>query len=93
MANVTTEESPAVTTRPADSRNSNAPHGGHRRVIRAIVLVAAFFLVAAGSYYAWQYFSAYEDTDDAQIDGHINAIRERIFGYVSDGPVDNESYV
>src|SRR5580704_1489827 len=93
MANVTTEESPAATTRPADSLRSNAPHGGHRRFIRAIVLLIALVAVAAGSYYAWEYFSSYEDTDDAQIDGHINAISARINGYVLDVPVDNERHV
>ena len=49
--------------------------------------------MAAGSYYAWKYFSAYESTDDAQVDGHINAISARINGYVLDVPVDNERYV
>jgi len=49
--------------------------------------------VAAGSYYAWKYFSAYESTDDAEVDGHISAISARINGYVLDVPVDDERYV
>ena len=49
--------------------------------------------MAAGSYYAWKYFSAYENTDDAQVDGHVNAISARINGYVVEAPVDNERYV
>ncbi len=57
------------------------------------MLLIALAAVAAGSYYAWKYFSAYEDTDDAQVDGHINAISARINGYVLDVPVDNERYV
>jgi membrane fusion protein (multidrug efflux system) len=57
------------------------------------VLVVALAAVAVGSYYAWKYFSAYESTDDAQIDGNINAISARISGYVLDVPVDNERYV
>jgi membrane fusion protein (multidrug efflux system) len=57
------------------------------------LLVIVLAAVAAGSYYAWQYFSAYEDTDDAQVDGHINAISARISGYVLDVPVENERYV
>ena len=49
--------------------------------------------MAAGSFYAWKYFSAYESTDDAEVDGNINAISARINGYVLDVPVDNERYV
>jgi membrane fusion protein (multidrug efflux system) len=62
-------------------------------MVRGIVFVIALAAVAAGSFYAWKYFSTYEDTDDAQIDGHINAISARINGYVLDVPVDNERYV
>src|SRR5580698_7157625 len=95
---VTTAESPAG-TRPADSLrpeappSSNAPSKGRKTLVRAIVLLIVLAAVAAGSYYAWEYFSSYEDTDDAQVDGNINAISARINGYVVDVPVDNERYV
>jgi membrane fusion protein (multidrug efflux system) len=49
--------------------------------------------IAAASFYAWTYFSAYESTDDAQVDGHINAISARIHGYVSEVLAENERYV
>jgi membrane fusion protein (multidrug efflux system) len=49
--------------------------------------------VAAGSFYGWRYFGAYESTDDAEVDGHINAISARISGYVLDVPVEDEQYV
>ena len=55
--------------------------------------MAGLAAVAAGSYYAWRYFSAFEDTDDAEVDGHINAISARINGYVLDVPTDDERYV
>lgn len=42
-----------------------------------IVLVAA--AVVTGS---WLYFSSYEETDDAQVDGHLNPISARISGTV-----------
>ena len=94
MADVTTTtESPAASTRPADSPRSKAPRRGRRTLIRAIVFLIALAAVAAGSFYAWKYFSAYEDTDDAQVDGNINAISARINGYVVDVPTDNERYV
>ncbi len=93
MADVATTEGQAESTRPADSPRSGAPHKGRRTFIRAIGLVIALAVVAAGSFYAWKYFSAYQSTDDAQVDGNINAISARINGYVVDVPVDNERYV
>jgi membrane fusion protein, multidrug efflux system len=99
MADVTTTEREAASTRPADSfrpeapLSSIAPRRGHKTLVRAIVWLIAVAAVAGGAYYAWEYFSTYEDTDDAQVDGHINAISARINGYVLDVPVDNERYV
>jgi membrane fusion protein (multidrug efflux system) len=93
MPNAITTESPAATTRQADSARPEAPRRGYRTLIRAIVLVVALAILGAGSFYAWKYFSAYESTDDAQVDGHINAISARISGYVLEVPVDNERYV
>jgi membrane fusion protein (multidrug efflux system) len=61
--------------------------------MRAILLVVVLVAVAAGSYYAWKYFGTYESTDDAEVDGHINAISARISGYVLEVPVDDERYV
>ena len=66
---------------------------GRKTLVRAIVLLIALAAVAAGSFYAWKYFSAYESTDDAEVDGNINAISARINGYVLDVPVDDERYV
>ena len=86
-------ESPAASARPPDSFRPKAPRRGRKRFVRAIVLLIALGAVAAGSYYAWKYFSAYESTDDAQVDGNINAISARISGYVMEVPVDNERYV
>jgi len=93
MADVTTTESPAASTRPTDSFRPKAPRRGRKTLVRAIVLLIALAAVAAGSFYAWKYFSAYESTDDAEVDGHINAISARISGYVLDVPVEDEQYV
>jgi hypothetical protein len=71
MADVTPPESQAASTRPADSPPSNAVPRGRKTLVRAIVLLIALAAVAAGSFYAWKYFSAYESTDDAEVDGHI----------------------
>lgn len=70
-----------------------APRRGRRTLYRAIVLLIALAVVAGASFYAWKHFSAYESTDDAEVDGHINSISARINGYVLDVLVDNERYV
>ena len=93
MADVTTAESPAASTLPADSTHPKPPRTGRKKLVRAIVLLIGLAAVAAGSFYAWKYFSTYESTDDAQVDGNINAISARINGYVVGVPVDNERYV
>src|SRR5207245_1931326 len=61
---------------------------GFRRLlilILIVLLVVGFFL--------WRYFTSYESTDDAQIDGHLNAISARISGHVEKLLVDDNQYV
>ena len=77
----------------AESHSAAQARSGRRTLIRVILFAAVLGAVGVGSFYAWKYFSAYEDTDDAQVDGHINAISARINGYVLEVPVDNERYV
>jgi membrane fusion protein, multidrug efflux system len=93
VPDVTTPEPQAASSAPADSFRPKPPRKRRKTLVRAIVLLIALVLLAAGSYYAWMYFSAYESTDDAQVDGNINAISARISGYVLDVPTDNERYV
>jgi membrane fusion protein, multidrug efflux system len=50
-----------------------------------VLLVAGFFL--------WRYFSSYESTDDAQIDGHINSVSSRVSGHVIKLNVEDNQYV
>ncbi len=69
------------------------PRRSHRTLVRVILLLVLLALLATGSYSAWKYFGAYESTDDAQVDGHINAISARINGYVSEVLVEDQQYV
>ena len=77
----------------AESSRRRSPRRGRRTIVRALVFLVILLVLAAGAYWAWKYFSAYESTDDAQIDGHINAISARINGYVAAVLVDDEQYV
>src|ERR1700685_2553285 len=44
-----------------------------------ILLVA----LVVGGWFLWGYLQSYESTDDAQVDGHVNAISSRISGTVT----------
>src|SRR5271167_2728403 len=50
-----------------------------------VLLVAAFFVI--------RYLTSYEDTDDAQIDGHLNSISTRVSGHVVKLLVNDNQYV
>jgi membrane fusion protein (multidrug efflux system) len=65
------------------------PKRSRARIIVPIVLV----LLAVVGYFLWRYFGSYESTDDAQIDGHLNAISARINGQVNEVLVDEEQFV
>jgi membrane fusion protein (multidrug efflux system) len=46
-------------------------------------LILAIILLLIAAVFLWRYFTSYESTDDAQIDGHLNAISARVSGHVS----------
>lgn len=75
--------SPTARLLPRRSRRSPA------RIILPIVLV----ILVVGGYLLWKHFDAYESTDDAQIDGHINALSARVSGNVIQVLTDDEKYV
>ena len=64
-----------------------------RRPVRLLLLAVVVALVAVGGYELWKYFSAYESTDDAQIDGHVDAISARISGHLSEVLVEDSQVV
>jgi membrane fusion protein (multidrug efflux system) len=64
-----------------------------RRVGRLLIGATVVIGLAAGGYYLWQYLNTYETTDDAQIDGHINAVSGRIAGNVIEVGAEDEQYV
>jgi membrane fusion protein (multidrug efflux system) len=63
------------------------------RTPRVLVAVVVVIVLGVASYFLWKYLNAYETTDDAQIDGHINAVSGRIPGTVIDVRAEDEQYV
>jgi membrane fusion protein, multidrug efflux system len=59
------------------------------RFLAAVVALA----VLLGGYFAYRYFTSYESTDDAQIDGHLMPLSARINGYIIRVNVDDNQYV
>jgi membrane fusion protein, multidrug efflux system len=56
------------------------------------LIVAGLVIVVAG-FFLWRYLSSYESTDDAQIDGHVNAVSARVSGHVIKLNVEDNQYV
>jgi membrane fusion protein (multidrug efflux system) len=64
-----------------------------RNLGRILVLLLIVAILGVGGYYTWKYFNTFESTDDAQVDGHIDAISARISGNVVEVLATDEKYV
>ena len=81
--------------RRGEAGDSQAPAGAtpqRRRLSRLLAGAALALVLIFAGIRMWNYLGSYESTDDAQIDGHINAISSRIDGtivrvYVNDTAV------
>ena len=60
-------------------RSSSSPSRRGRNLILVILIL---LVAAAAAVPEWRYLSSYEDTDDAQVDGHIIAVSSRINGTI-----------
>jgi len=63
----------------------------HPRAPLFLAITALVLLV--GGYFTFRYFSMYESTDDAEVDGHLMPLSARITGYVIKVNVDDNQYV
>ena len=59
---------------------------------RIAILIALVVLVVVG-FFVYRYFTSYESTDDAQVDGHINSISARVSGHVTKLNIRDNQYV
>jgi membrane fusion protein (multidrug efflux system) len=59
---------------------------------RLFAIIGAIVLLVAG-FFLWRYFTSYEVTDDAEIDGHLNSVSARVSGHVAKLLVEDNQYV
>lgn len=64
-----------------------------RKLGRLLVALLVVAVIAISGFYLWRYLDTYETTDDAQIDGHIDAVSTRISGNVIAVLAEEEKYV
>jgi membrane fusion protein (multidrug efflux system) len=83
-----------------DEKKPKGPGVGPSRILkrrwqpRTKILAAVVGLVVlVGGFLLYRYFTSYESTDDAQIDGYIFPVSARVAGYVTRVTVDNNQYV
>lgn len=66
---------------------------GSNKIVRIVVIVLILAVFAYAGVRTWNYLNTYESTDDAQIDGHINAVSGRITGNVIAVLAEDEQFV
>jgi membrane fusion protein (multidrug efflux system) len=76
-ATLVDRETPGSLSKEGRSKHSTP---GRKRIL---IISGAMVVAIAGGYFAWNAFR-YEDTDDAQIDGHVMQLSTRINGQIKD---------
>jgi membrane fusion protein, multidrug efflux system len=85
----TVEEGPEAGNNDQQDLDSPPRKKGQRRFI--VIGVVAVLIV--GALLFWWHSTYYEDTDDAQVDGHLIQISARVAGQVIKVNVDQNQYV
>jgi len=89
------KEKPAV----SETHSASAPPPSHAgnlmrsRPNTRLYLIGAILVLLVGGFFAYRYFTSYESTDDAQVDGHLMPLSARISGYVISVNVDDNQDV
>src|SRR5215831_17564431 len=101
MEQTTTQTPPAPAEKP-ESGNKPLPateRDYHTRPARTqspgfrIAIIIALVVLVVVGFFVYRYFTSYESTDDAQVDGHINSISARISGHVLKLNIQDNQYV
>ena len=72
---------------------SQAPDRFRDRPNTRLFAVGAIVALVVAGFFAWRYFSTYESTDDAEVDGHMMPVSARISGYVAKVNVNDNQLV
>ncbi len=98
----TTQSPPAAPPDQAETRNKplpaterdfrTRPSRTASPGFRIAMIIGVVVLLVVG-FFVYRYVSSYEDTDDAEIDGHINSISARITGHVARLDIVDNQYV
>jgi membrane fusion protein (multidrug efflux system) len=94
-ANPPVADKPESTNKPLPSTERDfhtRPSRTQSPGFRIAVLIALVVIVVVG-FFVYRYFTSYESTDDAQVDGHINSVSARISGHVIKLNVQDNQYV
>jgi len=70
-----------------------ASKGLSRNAIIGIITAVAVVIGAGFGFRQWQFYVTHEETDDAQIEGHISPVLPRVSGYVSQVLVNDNQHV
>src|ERR1700739_1701675 len=70
------------------TRSSRTQSSGFRIGIAIAIVVLLIIAI-----FAFRYFTSYESTDDAQVDGHINSVSARVSGHVIKLNVEDNQFV
>lgn len=92
-ANRSTEHPEAGRPLPATERDYHTRPSRTQSPGFRIALVIAIIVLLVAGFFAYRYFTSYESTDDAQVDGHINSVSARISGHVIKLNVRDNQYV
>jgi len=70
-----------------------AANGTKAHPIATVAIPILLVAVLVGGWFLWGYLQSYESTDDAEVDGHVNAVSSRISGTVTAVYVENNQRV
>ncbi len=77
------EAAPAPQAAPEEKKPEKPPATPAQRIRRIIIGLVVLGVLVVGGLLLWAHLSSYETTDDAQVDGHINAVSARVAGTVT----------
>lgn len=98
LPQVPAAQQPAPQKLPADNRSASEPPSRKPSFFEQnpkapIYMVVIALVLLVGGYFAYNYFSSYESTDDAEVDGHLMPLSARISGYITKVNVDDNQAV